>query len=301
LKYLITINSLKEYKKFMIKTINYFFQSLIIYLFFFIGRILGLKLARKIFASLFTIAGPIFKSKNIINKNLDIFSLKDPNLNKNEIINNMWKNYGMTFIEYIFLNNFKKNDTHISIKGEENLLQLKQKGKPVIFVSGHFANYELMSMEIVKRNISLATIYRPLNNPFLNPFMEYLRKKYVCKNQIKKGINGVRLAIEYIKRDRSIALMIDQRVSEGEKVNFFNKPAFTTTLPAQLSIKFDIDIMPVFIQRNENNSFSIEFQKEINSKKFKNKIDLTRELNNILEKMITRNPNQWIWTHNRWK
>jgi len=301
LKYLITINSLKEYKKFMIKTINYFFQSLIIYLFFFIGRILGLKLARKIFANLFTIAGPIFKSKNIINKNLDIFSLKDPNLNKNEIINNMWKNYGMTFIEYIFLNDFKKNDTHISIKGEENLLQLKQKGKPVIFVSGHFANYELMSMEIVKRNISLATIYRPLNNPFLNPFMEYLRKKYVCKNQIKKGINGVRLAIEYIKRDRSIALMIDQRVSEGEKVNFFNKPAFTTTLPAQLSIKFDIDIMPVFIQRNENNSFSIEFQKEINSKKFKNKIDLTRELNNILEKMITRNPNQWIWTHNRWK
>ena len=295
------INSLKEYKKFMIKTINYFFQSLIIYSFFFIGRILGLKLARKIFANLFAIAGPLFKSKNIINKNLNIFSAEDPDLNKNEIINNMWKNYGMTFIEYIFLNDFKKNDTHISIKGEENLLQLKQKRKPVIFVSGHFANYELMSMEIVRRNISLATIYRPLNNPFLNPFMEYLRKKYVCRNQIKKGINGVRLAIEHIKRDRSIALMIDQRVSEGEKVNFFNKPAFTTTLPAQLSIKFDIDIIPVFIQRNENNNFSIEFQKEINSKKFKNKIDLTRELNSILEKMIIRNPNQWIWTHNRWK
>ena len=295
------INSLKEYKKFMIKTINYFFQSLIIYLFFFIGRILGLKLARKIFANLFAIAGPLFKSKNIINKNLNIFSAEDPDLNKNEIINNMWKNYGMTFIEYIFLNDFKKNDIHITIKGEENLLQLKHKRKPVIFVSGHFANYELMSMEIVRRNISLATIYRPLNNPFLNPFMEYLRKKYVCRNQLKKGINGVRLAIEHIKRDRSIALMIDQRVSEGEKVNFFNKPAFTTTLPAQLSIKFDIDIIPVFIQRNENNNFSIEFQKEINSKKFKNKIDLTRELNNILEKMIIRNPNQWIWTHNRWK
>ena len=295
------INSLKEYKKFMIKTINYFFQSLIIYLFFFIGRILGLKLARKIFANLFAIAGPLFKSKNIINKNLNIFSAEDPDLNKNEIINNMWKNYGMTFIEYIFLNDFKKNDIHIAIKGEENLLQLKHKRKPVIFVSGHFANYELMSMEIVRRNISLATIYRPLNNPFLNPFMEYLRKKYVCRNQIKKGINGVRLAIEHIKRDRSIALMIDQRVSEGEKVNFFNKPAFTTTLPAQLSIKFDIDIIPVFIQRNENNNFSIEFQKEINSKKFKNKIDLTRELNSILEKMIIRNPNQWIWTHNRWK
>ena len=67
--------------------------------------------------------------------------------------------------------------------------------------------------------------------------MEFLRKKYVCNNQIKKGINGVREAIEYIKKNYSIALMIDQRVSEGEKINFFGKKALTTTLPAQLSNK----------------------------------------------------------------
>ena len=120
---------------------------------------------------------------------------------------------------------------------KKNLKNIIKKKKPVIFVSGHFANFELMSMEITKKNINLATIYRPLNNFFLNPFMEYLRKKYVCKNQIKKGINGVRDAIEYIKKNYSIALMIDQRVSEGEKINFFGKPALTTTLPAQLAFK----------------------------------------------------------------
>ena len=90
-----------------------------------------------------------------------------------------------------------------------------------------------MSMEITKKGIPLATIYRPLNNIFLNPLMEYLRRKYICKNQIKKGLNGVREAIEFIKKDVSIALMIDQRVSEGEKINFFGKPALNTTLPAQ--------------------------------------------------------------------
>ena len=90
-------------------------------------------------------------------------------------------------------------------------------------------------MEIVKKNINLATIYRPLNNYFLNPIMEYLRRKYVCKNQIKKGVSGVREAIEYLKKGYSIALMIDQRVSEGEKINFL-KSAFTTTLPAQLAL-----------------------------------------------------------------
>ena len=156
-------------------------------------------------------------------------------------------------------------------------------------------------MEITKRNIPLATIYRPLNNIFLNPFMEFLRKKYVCKNQIKKGIKGVKKTIEYIKKKHCVALMIDQRVSEGEKTNFFGKLAFTTTLPAQLSTKFGIDIVPVYIERKKNNNFKIEFQKKINPLNFKNKFELTEHLNRVLEKMIIRNPDQWIWTHNRWK
>jgi Kdo2-lipid IVA lauroyltransferase/acyltransferase len=285
----------------MTKIISYFFQSIFIYIFFFIGRILGLKISRIIFAYSFSIIGPFFKSKKIIKKNLNIFSSKVSKVNEKEIINNMWKNYGMTFIEYTYLNYFKKNKSHISLKGEENLLQILQKKNPVIFVSGHFANFELMSMEITKKSIQLATIYRPLNNIFLNPFMEYLRKKYVCKNQIKKGINGVREAIDYLRRQYSVALMIDQRVSEGEKINFFNKPAFTTTLPAQLSIKFNIDIIPVFIKRDQNNNFQIEFKKRIVPKNFNNKLDLTKELNRVLEEMIINNPNQWIWTHNRWK
>ena len=285
----------------MIKTINYFIQALIIYLFFFIGKILRITLSRIIFSLLFSLIGPIFKSKKIIKKNLEIFSTNISTLERSKISKSMWKNYGMTFIEYIFLNYFRSQNSHVDIIGEKILADIIKKNKPVIFISGHFANYELMSMEITKRNINLATIYRPLNNFFLNPFMEYLRKKYVCKNQIKKGINGVREAINYIKRKHSIALMVDQRVSEGDMINFFHKAALTTTLPAQLALKYDLGIIPVFIERMENNRFRVEFQNEIKGKDFKDKIELTRELNRILEKMITRNPNQWIWTHNRWK
>ena len=99
----------------------------------------------------------------------------------------MWKNYGKTFIEYIFLDFFKKNDSHIIIEGMSNLEEVIKQKKPVIFISGHFANYELMSMEIVKKNIKLATIYRPQIIIFKS-LMEYLRRKYVCKNQIKKEL-----------------------------------------------------------------------------------------------------------------
>ena len=285
----------------MFKKINYFLQAFFIYLFFLIGRCLGLKISRKIFSFLFSSFGPFFKSRITISNNLKIFSKNISNLEEKKIIKKMWENYGMTFIEYIFLDYFKKNKSHVLIEGEKNLYSIKEKNKPVIFISGHFANFELMSMEITKKNINLATIYRPLNNFYLNPFMEYLRKKYVCKNQIKKGINGVRDAIGFIKKNHSIALMIDQRVSEGEKINFFNKPALTTTLPAQLAMKYDLKIIPVFIQRIKNGGFKIEFHKEINGKNFNNKLELTKELNKVLEKMISKKPDQWIWTHNRWK
>ena len=285
----------------MLKIINYFLQSILIYFFFIIGRIFGLKISRKIFSSFFVNIAPFFKSEKIIKKNLEIFNPNLSNLEKEKIIKNMWKNYGMTFIEYIFLDFFKKNENHIKIKKEKNSLLINDGKKPVIFISGHFANFELMSMEITKKNIPLATIYRPLNNFFLNPFMEYLRKKYICKNQIKKGINGVRDSINYIKKNHSIALMIDQRVSEGEKINFFNEPALTTTLPAQLSLKFNLDIVPVYIERDSDNNFNIEFQNKIDPADFNNKHDLTKKLNEVLENMIIKNPNQWIWTHNRWK
>ena len=284
----------------MFKKIYYLIQAVFIYLFFFIGRILGVKISRKIFSFIFLKLGPLFKSKKIIKKNLKIYSQDISDFDEKRIINGMWKNFGMTFIEYIHLDKLRRFST-IEINGEKNLENLIRSNKPVIFVSGHFSNFELMSMAITKKQIPLATIYRPLNNLFLNPFMEHLRKKFICKNQIKKGINGVRDAIEFIKKNHSIALMIDQRVSEGEKINFFGKPAFTTTLPAQLSLKYDLGIIPVFIERINDERFKIQFHEEINPKNFKNKIELTEKLNKILEKMIIKNPTQWIWSHNRWK
>ena len=285
----------------MIKFIKYFIQSTLIYFFFIMGKILGIKLSRKIFSLVFSKFGPFFRSNEIVKKNLEIFSSNISDEEKNRIIKKMWENYGKTFIEYMFLKKLRENKSNIIIKGEKNLLYIKKNKKPVIFVSGHFANFEMMSMEITKKNIKLATIYRPLNNIFLNPLMEFLRKKYICNNQIKKGINGVRKAIEYLKKDYSVALMIDQRVSEGETINFFNKSALTTTLPAQLSIKFDLEIVPVFVERTKDDNFIIEFFDPINNKKYKDKISLTEALNAQLEKMIIRNPYQWIWTHKRWK
>ena len=288
----------------MLKKINYLIQAIIIYLFFLIGRILGINLSRKIFSFIFLNLGPLFKSEKIIKKNLKIYSQNISNTEEKEIINGMWKNYGMTFIEYIHLDKLKKNGK-IKIHGEQNLTNIIKNNKPVIFISGHFANFELMSMTISKKQIPLATIYRPLNNLFLNPLMEYLRKKFICKNQIKKGINGVREAIEYIKKNFSIALMVDQRLGESERYPFFNKPAHTTTLPAQLALRFNCDIIPIHLERKQDNTFNMKIFDPIKINNFKNqdqnKKEITIKINQSIEKMILKNPKQWIWTHNRWK
>jgi len=290
----------------MIKIIKYFIQAVFVYLFYIFIKIIGLKHSRYIFSKIFQNIGPLIKSKNIIDDNLYKALGKTKDEKKINIVANMWSNYGKTFVEYIYLNKFRNENLHVNItKGLNTLLKIKKNNKPVIFISGHFANFELMSMEITKKKIDLATIYRPLNNVFLNPFMERIRKKYVCKNQIKKGISGLRNAIEYIKNNHSIALMIDQRVSEGKQIPFFNHKALTTTLPAQLALKYNCDIVPVFLYRNKNDTFDMQLHDPISiDRKLNtevNKLQITINLNKILEEMILKKPEQWIWTHNRWK
>jgi len=290
---------------FVIKFVKYFIQAILIYLFFIIIKIIGLTLARRFFSFLFNIIGPFIKSEQTVNNNLDKFlgSYND-NVKKN-IKFKMWSNYGKTFVEYLYLKKFKDISSHIEIKGEQILEKIKKNNKQVIFVSGHFANFELMSMELTKKKINLATIYRPLNNFFLNPFMERIRKKHVCQNQIKKGLAGVKDSIYYIKNTFSIALMIDQRVSEGKRLPFFDHMALTTTLPAQLALKFNLDIVPIYLARDINDNFEMEVYEPIkvlnNNDAETNKLNISIELNKILEEMISRDPGQWIWTHNRWK
>ena len=215
----------------------------------------------------------------------------------------MWNNYGRVFAEYMFIKDFRegKLDSNIKIQGQEILEEVKTLNKPVVFISGHFSNFELMAMHIERTGVKLSAIYRPLNNIFLNKIMEKIRKKYICKNQIKKGIGGLRKIITLQKKNYSTALMIDQRVSEGVHSIFFKKKAFTTTIPAQLVKKFKLQVVPLFIERIDGINFKITISKPINFNYNSSIKDITNELNFVLEKMIIKQPEQWIWSHNRWK
>tara|TARA_B100000579_G_scaffold373947_1_gene337863 strand:- start:64 stop:939 length:876 start_codon:yes stop_codon:yes gene_type:complete len=290
------------------KKIKYIFEAIFVYFLFLIIKILGLNLGRKLMSLIFLKIGFILKSKKVVKNNIANVFGNNSEIQNKSIVESMWKNYAHVFVEYAYLHNYRLNkfsSPHIKISGKEILDQLIKSNKPAIFVSGHFGNFELMAMELEKYNVNLAAIYRPLNNIFLNPYMVYLRKKYICKNQIEKGRKGTREVIDFMKKKFSIALMVDQRLGESERYPFFNKPAHTTTLPAQLALRFNCDIIPVYLERNEDNTFNMEILNPIKIKKLDNpedeKIDITNRINQTLEKMVLRNPKQWIWTHNRWK
>ena len=286
------------------KIIKYFFQALIFYFSVLIIYCFGENVSKKVFRYIFKFFGPLVRSNNIIFKNMKIIDKKNE-FDHVKIAEKVWENYSIVFVEYFFLKKFKNNGDNVTTKGDHFLKELKNNNEKVIFVSGHFANYEIMSMELVKRGFKLATIYRPLNNFFINPMMEFLRRKYVCKNQIVKGTKGLREVLKYLDQDFNIALMIDQRVSEGEKINLFEKPAWTTTLPAQISTRFNLKVVPIDFNRNEQGQYEMRILKPIdfqnNNVNEATKIKVSEELNHILENMIIKKPNQWILTHNRWK
>ena len=285
------------------KIIRYFFEFIIVIWFFLIFKILGLKLASSLGSVLGKILGPVFRSKNIINKNLRICFKNITEEEIRRITDGMWSNIGRTFAEYIFLKKIRKDKSLFKINGLEILEEIKKKNEPVVFVSAHLANFELMAMQLDLHGIKLAAIYRPLNNFFLNPVMEYLRMKYICPIQIKKGRQGMKEILKRFKNEYSIALMVDQRLSEGEKINFFSQPAYTTTIPAQMKTRFKCKIIPIYLDRINEVNFEMTVHKPIEFEDLDEKetINITLKINKIIEEMILLKPELWTWSHNRWK
>ena len=284
------------------KKLIYFIEFIFINIFFFFFKLLGYKISSNLGFLIGRLFCPIFRSKSLIVENLkkSNISIKQ---NYNDVASNVLGNYGRIFSEYPFLKSFRNGQLNnfIEINGKNYLENILKEKKRVVFISGHFNNFELMAMQIEKVGIELSAIYRPLNNVFLNKTMEKIRTQYICKNQIKKGMAGTRQVIRNLKKGSSVALMIDQRVREGSKVKFFGNLATTTTIPAQLIKKYKCELVPIYIERKEKHYFKMHISKPIKVNTKKTTQEITLFLNTVLEKMILKNPDQWIWTHDRWK
>ena len=290
------------------KIFRYFLEFILVIFFFLVFKIIGLKLSSDLGEVIGKYFGPLFRKKIIAKKNILIAF---PDLNEksiNEMIDRMWKNIGRIFGEYIHINKFsiiENSKKKIVFTNRDGAEILKKNTKPIVFFSGHFANFELMAKCLQELGFDIGAIYRPLNNIFLNPIMEFIRKKYICPIQIEKGSNGTKKLIKHISSNSPLALMIDQRLSSSIRVPFFNQPATTTTTPAQLAIKYDALLIPVFLKRLEKTNFEFFIEEPLiinrTSDYDKDIFNITQIMNKKIEEFIKKDPAHWLWSHDRWK
>ena len=290
------------------KIIRYFLEFFIVLIFFIIFKVIGVKLSSDLGEIIGKYFGPLFRKRTIAKKNILIAF---PNFNEksiNEMIERMWKNIGRIFGEYIHVNKFSiidNNKKKIVFTNRNNMEILKKNNKPIVFFSGHFANFELMAKCLQELGFDIGAIYRPLNNIFLNPIMEFIRKKYICPIQIEKGSNGTKKLIKHISNNNPLALMVDQRLSSSIRVPFFDQPATTTITPAQLTIKYDALLVPVFLKRLEKTNFEFFIEEPLIINRTndydKDIFNITQIMNIKIEEFIKRDPAHWLWSHDRWK
>ena len=290
------------------KVIRYFLEFILVIFFFLVFKIIGLKLSSDLGEIIGKYFGPLFRKKTIAKKNILIAF---PNFNEksiNEMIDRMWKNIGRIFGEYIHINKFSIIDNSkkkIVFTNRDDAEILKKNNKPIVFFSGHFANFELMAKCLQELGFDIGAIYRPLNNIFLNPIMEFIRKKYICPIQIEKGSNGTKKLIKHISNNNPLALMVDQRLSSSIRVPFFDQPATTTITPAQLAIKYDALLVPVFLKRLEKTNFEFFIEEPLITNRTndydKDIFNITQIMNIKIEEFIKRDPAHWLWSHDRWK
>ena len=283
------------------KNIIYFLEGSFLLLIFILLKILPLGISSFLMGKLSSLIGPrLGVTKKAYNNIKNVM----PEKNEKEItkiIKDMWENLGKVAGEYPHLSKFDpEKNNKIQIYGKKNLLLVKKTKTPAIFFSGHLANWEILPNIAIKNGVPVLTIFRRPNNPFINFLIKYIRSNLPMA---PKGKEGAKQLIYSLKKGRSIGLVIDQKMNDGIKVPFFNKPAMTSDALAQLCLRIKSLVIPVGVERIKNTNFKITFHDPLkitkNGKK-KTPLQIMTEVNLIMEKWIRKNPGQWLWLHRRW-
>lgn len=243
---------------------------------------------------------PLTGNKKRIEKNLDLVM---PNLAKNtkkNLIKDCLDNIGMTMFELLSPKEFKLAGQKANVIGPGKILleQMRDTSQPVILISGHFGNYDVVRANLISTGYQLGALYRPMNNPYFNK--TYLKNiSLIGMPLFARGKNGMAEMMKFLRDGKFIALLIDQHMKRGEPLQFFGETAFTATSAAKMALKYNAILMPFFvIRKGRTSNFELHFEDPIEHSE---PVKMTQEFNDRLEARVKTNPEQWLWTHKRWK
>ncbi len=209
-------------------------------------------------------------------------------------------NFGRSLIEIFSPTELseKAKDASVTGLGLGALEDAKAQNKPIILVSGHFGNYDVVRHFMSDRGFEVGGLYRNMKFRKFNSF-------YVSRISSRGGAlfprerSGMAKMIKFLKQGNVLALLIDQHMQSGVPLDFLGKPAFTALSAAELALKYDAVLFPVYsIRQDDGLSFKIKIEAPI---VHTDAVKMTQELNDSLSKMVTDHKEQWFWVHKRWK
>ncbi len=222
------------------------------------------------------------------------------------IVLEMWDNLGRTVAEYAHLGKFSMmgEQPRIEVANKETGIRVLEQGKGILFVSGHFANWEIMACAAAQYGVQGGIVYRPLNNPYIDAWMAGQRAKNGPKEQITKGAHGTKRIFSLLRQGKAIFLLVDQKTNEGVPAPFFGQVAMTTPAPAALALKMGAIILPVSNERLGGARFRMTIHEpmafEPSGEHNRDVLDLTIKINEVMERAVRYRPSQWLWIHRRW-
>lgn len=288
----------------MKKNIKNILEYFLLISFYKISKFIGIRFSSLLGGVVLFVYGKFSLKNKIALKNLNkVFPSKNLK-QKKTIINRMWFHFGRVIGEYPHLEKINAlGSENITIEGLENLTDPLKKNKNCLFFSAHLGNWELTSHPLTELGYTISFIYRPPNNPFVDNLLRRIRKKYGV-NLIRKGPSGAKECIKVLKSNKgNIGMLMDQKMNDGIKANFFGYEVMTASAIARFAIKFKCPIIPAICKRVNGTRFLIKYYPEIKYEKIlelESELNIINYLNRYIETWIKESPEQWIWVHNRW-
>lgn len=287
----------------MIKKIRYILEAIITKFGFFLFTILGVKKSANLGAFLAKLVGTKIPVHKLAQKNI---SLALPNLSKQQIaktLDSMWDNLGRVAAEFVHIakcpiQDIEKKFVKIDATTKSNINYIKKNCRGGIIFSGHIGNWEVGPKLFLYHGIKVFTVYRPLNNPYV----EEMTAKARGVDLIPKSAKGSKQIIQEIKNGNYVIILADQKTTDGKKINFFHDKAATTLSIAKIALKYKVPLIAArSIRIGTQSKFIVEVEKPIFAEENDDEISLTTKINQKLEQWIKEYPAQWFWVHNRWK
>jgi len=256
------------------------------------------------FGGLFRVLGPLTSAHRTARRNLRLAYPDMAEAQVAAIVASQWQNFGRYIAEFPVLDRLTPASGRVDMTGAERLKSIAASGRPMVFVSGHLSNMEVMAAAIVDAGIPCEITYRAANNPYVDARIKKSRFRYGVRMFAPKGAEGARELLDGLKAGRSIAMMNDQRYDGGVAAPFFGRPVMTNPAAARLALRFGTAIQPMSIQRVDGVRFRVIAHEPI---EVPDTGDRTADIaagvaaiNAFIEARVRERPGEWWWMHKRW-